>query len=201
VRRSTLGAVLSIPGTMGAAIKALLHVYLFHDTARIDIDWTFTFDDASVGHFFDDDTKLRVQWPLSFKGQIFHDIAFGVSESRDEHPFLPASWVDISDGKKGLAYFYTGTIKHWVSGQTLFNLFAWGEDTDAIGNRLDMVRWPKCFDQGLRGTHVIRTALYPHNGRWREASIIGAARGYETPAAAHSTTRHPDPCPPRSRCR
>ena len=195
VLRSLLGATLTIPGQMGAQVRATLQAHFYHHLARIDLDWIFTFDQASLGHFFDDDTKLRVQWPLSFKGNIHHDISFGVVKTRDERPFLPAGWVDISDGEKGLAYFHQGTIKHWVSGQTLVNLFAWGEHTDAIGNRLDMVRWPKCFDQRLRGTHVIHAALYPHAGDWRQADVIGAARSFGTPSVAYLTGQHPGKLP------
>jgi alpha-mannosidase len=113
-----------------------------------------------------------------------------VVESRDERPFLPVSWVDISDGEKGLAYFHQGSLKHWVTGNTLVNLFAWGEDTDAIGNRMDRVRWPKCFDQRLRGTHTIHAALYPHTGDWRSAQVVGAARSYRMPPSACATGRH-----------
>jgi hypothetical protein len=195
-RSSALGATVTISGTMGAAVKAALTVHFYHALPRIDLDWTFAFEAASIGTFFDDETKLRVQWPLAFRGAIHHDIAFGVVEARDERPFLPASWVDISDGTQGLAYFHQGTLKHWVTGNTLVNLFAWGEDTDAIGNRMERVRWPKCFDQRLRGTHTIRTALYPHAGDWRSADVVGAARSYGMPPSACFTDRHAGSLPP-----
>jgi hypothetical protein len=195
LKRNPLGATLTFVGVMGAQVNATLVINSFNDLARIDLDWTFAFDEASIGHFFDDDTKLRVQWPLSFKGDISHDISFGVVDTREGRPFLPVSWVDISDGKKGLAYFNQGTLKHWVTGKTLVNLFAWGEDTDAIGNRIDMVRWPKCFDQRLNGQHTIHTAIYPHPGNWRTADVIGAARGYGVPPVAFTTDRHPGVLP------
>jgi hypothetical protein len=69
----------------------------------------------------------------------------------EERPFFPVSWVDISDNQKGFAYFHQGTIKHWVKDKTLVNLLACGEDTDAIGNRIGIYRWPKTFDQRLDG--------------------------------------------------
>ena len=74
--------------------------------------------------------------------------------------------------------------------QVLVNLFAWGEETDAIGNRMDMTRWPKCFDQRLRGTHKIQTAIYPHRGDWRSANVIGAARSYGMPPLAYVADAH-----------
>ncbi len=177
-------------------MNTVLVVHFYDALPRIDVDWTFTFDQASIGHFFDDDTKLRVQWPLSFQGDIHHDISFGVVDTRDERPFLPASWVDISDGKKGFGYFHQGTIKHWVTGRMLVNLFAWGEDTDAIGSRMARVRWPKCFDQRLRGTHTIHTAIYPHAGDWRHADLVAAARSYQMPPVAYAAERHTGKLPP-----
>ena len=191
LRRNPLGATLTYVGEMSTGVDATLVVNFYDALARIDVDWTFSFNHASIGHFFDDDTKLRVQWPLAFDGDIHHNISFGVVAARDERPFLPASWVDISDGKKGFAYFHQGTLKHWITGNMLVNLFAWGEDTDAIGNRIDMVRWPKCFDQRLDGTHVIHTAIYPHLGDWRKADVVGAARSYGAPPVAITTDWHP----------
>jgi alpha-mannosidase len=175
---------------MGMHVKADVTLMFYHQLPRIDLTWTFTFDTASIGTFFDDDSKLRVHWPLSFAGNAYHDIPFGVIRTWDERPFFPASWVDISDGKKGLAYFHRGTCKHWISGQTLVNLFAWGEDTDAIGNRLVQNRWLKSFDQRLRGSHTIHCALYPHLGDWRAADVISVARSYGSPPVAYLTDAH-----------
>lgn len=190
LRTSPMGATFIVDGDLGPTVKGTLEVSFYHELARIDLDWSFTFDEASIGHFFDDDTKLRVQWPLSFKGNIHHDISFGVVDSRDERPFLPSTWTDISDGKVGFAYLHQGTIKHWVSENTLYNLFAWGEYTDAIGNRLDMVRWPKCFDQRLRGTHTIHAAIMPHAGDWRAAGLVSTARSYTMPPIAVAADSH-----------
>ena len=118
---------------------------------------------------------------MSFAGSIQHDIAFGVVPSMEERPFFPVSWVDISDHQKGLAYLHQGTIKHWVKDRTLVNLFAWGENTDAIGNRMGLERWPKTFDQRLDGCHTIRYSIYPHPGDWRTGKVIQMARSVTQP--------------------
>lgn len=170
-----------VHGNLNERVKAELSIFFYKELPRIDFEWVFLFDRASVGSFYHDDSKLRVQWPLSFKGKITHDISFGVVTSFEERPFLPASWVDITDGEKGFAYFHQGTIKHWVEDGMLVNLFAWGEDTDAIGNRLGMGRWPKTFDQRLNGKQTIRYSIYPHQGDWRSADVIGVARSYDNP--------------------
>ena len=184
LRRSPLGVTLTAAGRLGHRVQAKTVIGLYYQLPWIELTWEFDFDDASIGSFFDDETKLRVQWPLAYRGQIHHDIAFGHTRSLEERPFFPASWVDISDGQKGLAYCHQGTPKHWVKDGLLSNLFAWGEETDAIGNRLDMGRWPKTFDQRLRGHHTIRTAVYPHAGDWRAADVNGMARSFVYPPLA-----------------
>jgi outer membrane receptor protein involved in Fe transport len=195
IRRTPLGITLTATGRLGDEVQAETHVTLYHRLSRIDLSWTFDFASASIGTFFDDESKLCVRWPMAFTGAICHDIAFGVIPDEGGRPFFPAGWVDISDGDKGLAYFHRGTPKHWVSGRTLVNLFAWGEDTDAIHNRTDRYRWPKSFDQRLRGRHTIEAAIFPHRGDWRAAGVVGMARSYVTPVAAYTADRHPGDLP------
>ena len=179
--RSPLGVVLSARGRMGDKVTAEVEVRLYHEFPRIDLMWVFEFDTACIGTFYDDETKLRVHWPLAFDGEIYHDIAFGAVRTWEERTFTPANWTDVSDGRRGLAYFHCGTPKHWVSRRTLVNLFAWGEDTNAMGSRLWRYNWPKAFDQRLRGRHEIHCAVFPHAGDWRAADVIRAARDYATP--------------------
>ena len=190
VRRSPLGVVFSVAGHMGPQIAASLAVNFYHHLPRIDVSWRFEFDMASIGTFYNDDSKLSVYWPLSFASDIHHDIAFGVVQTRDERPFFPASWVDISDGERGLAYMHQGTLKHWVSAGTLVNLFAYGEDTEAMGGRRRRYNWPKAFDLRLRGQHKINFAIYPHAGDWRSADVIGVARSYQTPPVGFIADAH-----------
>jgi hypothetical protein len=83
-----------------------------------------------------------------------------------------------------LAYFHQGTPKHWVADGVLNNLLAWGEHTDAIGNRNDLSRWPKTFDQRLRGRHTLVTAVYPYAGAARPAELISLARSFNQPLVA-----------------
>jgi hypothetical protein len=177
-RQTPLGVTLTVSGNFGPQARATAVIRMYQDLPWIEVQWTLDFDEASIGSFFDDETKLRMQWPLGFAGPIVHDIAFGHTTSLPERPFFPVSWVDICDGTIGLAYFHQGTPKHWVKDGVLNNLLAWGEDTDAIGNRLEMGRWPKTFDQRLRGSHTFRAAVYPHAGDWRAADVAGMARSF-----------------------
>jgi alpha-mannosidase len=192
---SSLGEMLSVRGRLGDEVRAEVTIRFYRRLPRIDLTWRFVFHQASIGTFFDDESKLLVQWPLGFSGGIAHDIPFGVIRTRDERSFFPTRWVDVSDGRVGLALFHSGTPHFWVSGGTLFNLIAWGEETDAIHNGLGRHRWLKSFDQRLNGTHTVQYALYPHPGDWKAADVIGAARAYGSPLVALRSGGHPGALP------
>ena len=177
VRHSPLGMVFSVLGCLGDAVQAALTVRFYHQLARIDLTWDFDFNQASIGTFFDDDSKLLVRWPLALESRIFHDIPFGAIQERQDRPFFPTSWVDLSDGEAGLAFFHQGTPNHWVRDRTLFNLLAWGEQTDAIHNGLGRYQWLKSFDQRLDGRHQIQQAIYPHPGDWQAADVPRGRQG------------------------
>ena len=181
LRRSPLGLTLVAHGRIGEQVKADVEVTCYHHSPRIDIAFTLEFNDASIGTFYDDESKLCLRWALAFEGEIHHDIPFGIVKAWPERPVFPTSWIDVSDRRRGLAYFHQGTPKHWLRDRTLSNLLAWGEDTDAIGNRIGQNTWPKGFDQRLRGTHVIHCAVYPHAGDWQQADLVSAARSYGCP--------------------
>jgi alpha-mannosidase len=171
-------------------------IHLYHQHNRIDFQWDFNFDNASVGTFFDEYSKLLVCWPLKIDGSITHDIPFGVIQERPDRSFFPASWIDLSDGECGFAYFHQGTPRHWVSECTLFNLLAWGEQTDAIHNGMGRYQWLKSFDQRLNGCHTIRYAIYPHPGDWQPANLVKIAREYGFPPLVYPVERHNGTLPP-----
>jgi len=195
VDRSALGITLTASGQLGDHIQITRRVCCYHLLPRIDITLDFFFDQASIGTFFDDDSKLLVSWPLALDGKIHHDIPFGVIQEREDRPFFPTSWIDYSDGEHGIAFFHQGTPNHWVSGNTLFNLLAWGEETDAIHNGLGRYQWLKSFDQRLDGRHTIELAVLPHAGDWRAAGLPRAAQAYGMPPIGIVTGSHPGSLP------
>ncbi len=190
-----IGTRVQVQARLGEPIRVLLTIQFYHALPRMDLTYEFDFLNACVGVFYLDETKLGVGWQLGFQGEIWHDIPFGVVKTEPELPVLPTRWIDVSDGSKGLAYFHQGTFKHWVKENTLFNLFAWGEETNAIGDRFWRENWAKSFDQRLNGRHTIHAALYPHPGDWRTADVIGAAQSYNTPPLAFVAERHPGDLP------
>jgi alpha-mannosidase len=188
--RSSLGQSLRVLGEMGPGIAATLRLDCYHALARIDVTWTFEFSQASVGTFYDDESKLVAHWAHGFDGVASLDIPFGVVTTPPERPFYPTAWVDWSDGRRGLAHLHAGTPKHWITGTVLKRLIAWGEETDAIGSRDNLTRWLKSFDQRLRGTHVIRSAVLPHEGSWREGGVAAAARSFRALPVVQRVGRH-----------
>jgi alpha-mannosidase len=189
VKDSPLGKTFSVSGNLGKRTQADLTIRFYNQLSRIDLTWDFHFDKASIGTFFDDDSKLLARWPLAIEGQVHHDIPFGVIQESEDRPFFPTSWVDLTDGTLGLAYFTQGTPNHWVSNGVLYNLLGWGEQTDAIHNGLGRYQWLKSFDQRLDGRHTIHLAVYPHMGDWRAAEIPRAAREYGSPPVAYHARR------------
>jgi hypothetical protein len=189
---SELCRVVSVRGSLGPRVRTLTEIRFVRGSRRIDIRLQLAFDEAAIGDFFDDDTKLAVSWPLAFDGTIHHDIAFGAVRTRPGRTFFPVSWTDVSDGVLGFGYLTRGTQRHRMIGRTLSNVIAWGDNTDRIGNRAESVPrpWPKAFDQRLRGTHLIEYALFPHEGAWVESGIVAEARSWNAPPFALETGRH-----------
>jgi alpha-mannosidase len=195
---SDLGRLVRVRGTLGPRVRTVTEIRFVRGMRRIDIRLDLTFDEAAIGDFFDDDTKLAVSWPLGFDGAIHHDIPFGSVRTRPGRPFFPVSWTDVSDGVRGFGLLTRGTPRHRLTGRTLSNVIGWGGFTDRIGNRAESVPrpWPKAFDQLLRGTHRIEYALLPHDGTWVASGIVQEARRWNTPLHALVTSRHPGNLPP-----
>jgi len=183
ITTSDLGVTLVSNGLLGNQVSADLKIQFYYQLPRIDFIWRFTFDKTTIGTFYDDYSKLHLSWDLGFKGEISHDIPFGVIETSQGRPIHPVSWVDISDGEKGIAYFHQGTLKHWVENNVLYNLFAWGENTEAIGSRMWRYNWPKAFDHRLEGTHEIYYSIYPHSSNWKNNVCEVAKSVNEEPLA------------------
>ena len=189
---SDLGRLVRVRGSLGPRVRTLTEIRFVRGMRRIDIRLELAFEEAAIGDFFDDDTKLAVSWPLGFDGAIRHDIPFGAVRTRAGRPFFPVSWADVADGNRGFGLLTRGTPRHRVIGRTLSNIIAWGDDTDRIGNRAESVPkpWPKAFDQRLRGTHLIEYAVLPHDGTWTAAEMAQEARRWSTPLVAILTGRH-----------
>jgi hypothetical protein len=178
VRRGPLGVHLLAPGRLSDRIAVDVEIDCYESVPRIEIAHRFAFDSASVGTFFDDGSKLLLHWPLSVIESATHDIPFGAVNAAHDQSIFPTNWLDIRAGDAGLLLMHDGTPRHWIANRDVVRLLGWGEDTDAIGNRLGNSRWLKRFDQRLRGVHVVRSAVEVHPLTWGPDDVIAAARSF-----------------------
>jgi alpha-mannosidase len=153
-------------------IRAWQHILLYKSDARIDFYLTLDFGDEgiAVGDFWNDAEKLNVYWPLTFRAQVFHDIPFGVVPAREKRPLYCTNWIDGSDGEVGLCYLNKGTTKHWLQGNTIADVLAWGGNW--FSNRHPGIwEYVRKYDIRLFGMHTIEYSIYVHSGDWREARV------------------------------
>ncbi len=100
-----------------------------------------------------------------------------------ERPAL--AWVDISDGKRGMA---------------LLNQSRYGHDVQKGGTmRLSLLRSPTAparSDDG--GNHLVPYALLPHLGSWRDGAVQRRAEEYNVPPIAVPAPPHGGALPPQT---
>jgi hypothetical protein len=197
VRQTPLGLAVTATGRLNDRATGQVVVRCYQSLPWIAIDWTFHFDNASIGTFFDDESKLLTRWAYAIDGHLAHDIPFGAISTEPNRPILPTTWVDYSDTSRGITQFHFGTPKYWLTDHRLSNLVAWGEHTDAIGNRMEHRRWLKSFDQRLRGQHRIRYAIYPHTGSWKQANLPLIGQSIRSPLSTVAINRHHGTLPPQ----
>lgn len=185
VQRGPLGVRLRAHGRLSERIRVDVEIDCLDALPRIEIRHRFEFDDASIGTYFDDDSKLLLHWPLRVIDGATHDVPFGVVDAVREQSIFPTTWLDLRVGDSGLLLLHAGTPRHWIEDDEVVRLLGWGEDTDAIGNRLGRSRWLKRFDQRLRGEHVIGSAVVVHPATWGPDDLIAEARSYAVRPVVH----------------
>jgi len=118
-----------------------------------------------------DSPMLRVVFPLSLKDARFQcHVPFDVVNRPTNGQEVPAQqWVDVTDGKNGIA---------------LLNQTKYGHSYENGELRLTLLRsayHPDLYpDQGL---HRIKYALYPHSGDWKNG-VWSEGEGFNVPAVA-----------------
>lgn len=185
-RRGPLGLRFLARGRLSDTVSVDVEIDLYESLARIEMRHRFTFDNASLGTYFDDDSKLLLHWPFRQIDAATHDIPFGVVDATPEQSLFPTTWLDVRVANAGVLLMHGGTPRHWIVDNEVVRLLGWGEDTDAIGNRLGNWRWLKRFDQRLRGTHVVGSAVEVHPATWGPDELIAAARSYSCRPLVHA---------------
>ncbi|HEX2999931.1 MAG TPA: glycosyl hydrolase-related protein [Armatimonadota bacterium] len=117
-------------------------------------------------------------------------------EWRGGSPFRPQqSFVDVSDGQRGIAVFNQGLPEYEgktdvdrTIALTLVRGVGHLSDADAPGS-------PETPGAQCLGRQVCRYAIYPHAGSWEEADVWQQAHAFNTPVRCVQATEHPGELP------
>jgi len=115
--------------------------------------------------------------------------ALGAGAERPAPTGQHQRFVDVSDGRRGLALFSRGLPEHEVRAGgshtelylTLLRAVGWlaRGDLSCIDHAVGpMVETPGAQEPGL---HRFEFALSPHNGDWESAHVLAEARRYQAP--------------------
>jgi alpha-mannosidase len=162
---------------------------------------------ASIELFNDaKDHRVRTLFPLPFVAEgsdadgAFHVTRRALTAEGADHeiglPTFPARrWVDVSDGKMGLAVFHRGTPEYEVlDGRaiavTLLRSVGW-LSRQGMSYRAGPAG-PKMATPGaqLPGAHRFELAVFPHSGDWRASKVHDVAEGFAYPLRAISVGKH-----------
>jgi mannosylglycerate hydrolase len=149
------------------------------------------------------DHRLRVLFPTQVIDAKFCDVdspfdvprrAIAIPDSSGWYEAaaktLPShSFVDVSDGKTGLAIIHNGLPEYEVvdnksraTAITLLRCFS------TAGNPTET--WiPQPLAQ-CQGTHTFKYAVYPHRGSWSDEDVIGQSERFNIPLRAAQCTAH-----------
>jgi hypothetical protein len=193
--------VLESSGSIGT-IPVTRRLILYHDLPWFEMEVQCGFKNDSLGGFYDDGTKLALQWPVAEGTSIVHGIGGGsIVPDEPARAFYPVNWLDLADDAGGLAMINFGTLKHYQTNGQLRVILAWGGDTAHMGNRVSNNNGDlkKQLDLRLNGRQVFRFVFYPHNGDWRSAGVPDLAMSLLRPPVA-GTRLGPRDGKPAAKC-
>jgi hypothetical protein len=191
--RGPVADVVESSGTFGA-IPVVRRVVLYRDLPWFEMEIECRFKDSSVGDFYDDTTKLALQWPVEPNAPMVQGIGGGaIVPDEPGTVFYPVNWLDLPRDAGGVSMIEFGTLKHvwrigtlkhvWKEGK-LYVVLAWGGNMAPFNNRDSDDDWCKAFDLRLQGTQTFRFAFYPHDGDWRAAGVPDVAMSLLRPPVA-----------------
>jgi alpha-mannosidase len=156
-------------------------VRLYPGIERVDIHTTLINGDKRV--------RYRAAFPTSLRqGAITHEIPFGAVE-RPEGEFPAQSWMDVSDGTRGLAILNRGlpgnNVEQGVAMLSLLKCTALDEGYGEVGGYTRDKKTSDGYELGVR--HEFDYALVPHGGTWREADLVRRGQELNRPLIAVKT--------------
>lgn len=150
------------------------------------------YDGIDLIHFttnvdwWEEKTMLKVAFPVAAADTIAaYEIPYGhiyrstqsVTSYQKAQKEVPAlRWADLSGKEYGVSLLNTGKYGYDIKGNMM---------------RLSLLRSPKWPDPTAdRGKHVIRYALYPHEGSWQAALTVRKGYMLNVPLEVVTTSRH-----------
>jgi len=188
-----MGATIEYTQPLGNGSSALVQVSILRKRPvlmfTVKLDW------------HEKDRLLKAEFNTNITAEkVISDIPYGAIE-RPVNPYYPAEkarwempcqkWIDLSDGDCGLALINQNKYGFSASGGTyaltlLRSPKHPGPVRGAWGLRPDDQR-PQYTDQG---EHLIRYALFPHRGDWRDAAMWQIGHEFCDPLLVVRTDHH-----------
>jgi len=187
ITTGTAHAELSIDHPWGNGYFAT-RVRLYAGLPRVEIATTLVNNEERV--------RYRAAIPTSIRaGTITHEIPFGAIE-RPEGEYPAQTWMDYGEaagaGARGLALLNRGlpgnNVSDGVMMLSLLKCTALKEGYGEGGGFKLGVATEQGYEKGVR--HVLRYALLPHAGDWKQALVWQEGHAFNTPLIAVKTTAH-----------
>jgi alpha-mannosidase len=163
-------------------------VRVYHGLPRVDIRTRVLNNERFV--------RYRVLFPTPFgPGPSVQEIPFGAISRPDGIEFPAQNWVDVGDGRRGLALLNRGLPGNNVAaGVAMLSLLrcteivayghGGGYEGQGSGSGFELGTW-----------HTYDYALVPHEGDWREAELTRRGLEFNQPLWVDSAAPHAGPLP------
>lgn len=175
------------------------------------VECALSIDNAACDH------RLRALFPSGLRASHYvADTAFGVVERPVGVPVRPQwaqppqptaphqSWVDVSDGRRGLAVLARGLPEHEVRegpggltvALTLLRCVGWLSRDDLRTRRGHAGPGYETPEAQCLGRQHASYAVLPHAGSWEDADLVRRALAWRVPLVVLPHHRHPGRLPP-----
>jgi alpha-mannosidase len=150
-------------------------IILYRSIQRIDFTMTLDWHDTHK--------MIKLIFPTSIEQPVItYDSAYcPIERSADGNEHPTQKFVDISNGKFGVALINEGKYAHDVQGSTI-GMSVLRSPTEPANNN----------EEGL---HYFRYALYPHSGDFKSANVMQKAYEFNNGVIPYQTDFHPGSLP------
>jgi alpha-mannosidase len=143
--------------------------------------------------------RYQVLFPTTIaSGRNTHEIPFGAIERPDAIEFPAQNWADRGDGRRGLTVLNIGLPGNLAIGGTMIVSLLRAHTLGAYG-------FGGGYEPGMSSDsgfqlgqeRVVRYALVPHSGDWREAGVFRDGLEFNQPLICRQVLPHAGPLPSR----